>query len=52
MIVVCEYFEDNRVELLPDFYYSYPNMMKFDQLMNSVNVELLKKTFRPMRYYL
>ena len=24
-------------------YYSYPNMMKFDQLMNSVNFELLKK---------
>ena len=37
MIMVCEYFTDSRVELLPDFYYSYPNMVKFDQLMNTVN---------------
>ena len=51
MIMVCEYFEDSWVEF-SDFYYSYPNMVKFDHLMNSVNVELLKKTFHPMRYYL
>ena len=43
MIIVCEYFRDTRVELLPDFYYSYPNMVKFDQLMNTVNFDLLKK---------
>ena len=43
MIMVCENFRDNRVELLPDFYYSYPIMLKFDQLMNTVNIELLKK---------
>ena len=52
MIMVCEYFRDSRVELLPEFYYSYPKMVKFDQLMNTVNIELLKKTFRPLRYYL
>ena len=43
MIMVCEYFEDSRVELLPDFYSSYPNMVKFGHLMNSVNFEVLKK---------
>ena len=42
MIMVCEYFEDCRLELLSDFYYSYPNMVKFDQLMNSVIFELKK----------
>ena len=42
MIMVCEYFKDSRVELLPDFKYSYPNMVKFDQLMNTVNFELFK----------
>ena len=40
MIMVCDYFRDSRVELLPDVYCSYPNMVKFDQLMN---FELLKK---------
>ena len=44
MILLCEYFKDSRVELLPDFYYSYPNMVKFDQLMNSVNTELPKNS--------
>ena len=39
MIMVCEYFRDSRVELLPDFYYLYPNI----EMMNSVNIELLKK---------
>ena len=43
MIMVCEYFTDSSVELLPDFYYLYPNMVKFDQLMNTVNFDLLKK---------
>ena len=43
MIMVCEYFRVSRVELFPDFYYSYLNMVKFDQLMNTVNIELLKK---------
>ena len=43
VIMVCEYFRDSRVKLLPDLYYSYPIMVKFDQLMNTVNIELLKK---------
>ena len=43
MIMVCEYFRNSREELLPDFHYSYPNMVKLDQLMKTVNFELLKK---------
>ena len=43
MIMVCEYSRDCRVGLLPDFYYWYPNMVKFYQLMNTVNFELLKQ---------
>ena len=43
MIMVCEYFRDSKVELLPDFYYSCPNTVKIDQLMSTVNFELLKK---------
>ena len=27
MIMVCEYFRDSTVELLPDLYYSYMNMV-------------------------
>ena len=43
LIMVCDYFRDNKVERLPKFFYWYPNMMNFDELMNSVNIELLKK---------
>ena len=47
VIMLGEYFKDSRVELLPDFSYLYPIMVKFDNLMDSVNIELLKKNFPP-----
>ena len=42
LLMVCETFRDKRVELIPKFFHSFPNIMKFDQLMNSMNIELLE----------
>ena len=42
LIMVCEKLREKRVELLPKFFNSKPNMIKFAQLMNTVNIELLK----------
>ena len=41
LVMVCETFRDKREELIPKFFHSFPNIMKFDQLMNSMNIELL-----------
>ena len=41
LVLVCETFRDKREKLIPKFFHSLPNIMKFDQLMNSMNIELL-----------
>ena len=41
LIMVCETFREKREELIPKFFHSFPNKSKFDQLMNSMNFQLL-----------
>ena len=41
-VMVCENFRDIREEFIPKFFQSFPNITKFDQLMNSMNIELLE----------
>ena len=43
LILVCENLRDKWVELVWHFSNLYPNKMKFDQLIDSVNNEFLKK---------
>ena len=42
LLLVCKKFRYEREKYLPVFFYMYPNLIKFDQLMNSVNVDLLR----------
>ena len=37
LLLTCNEFSEKREELLPEFLYEYPNVIKFDQLMNSTN---------------
>ena len=41
LVMVCKTFRDKKEELIPKFFHSFPNITKFDQLMNSMNIELL-----------
>ena len=35
-ILICEYFKEHRVKLLPSFYWKRPNIVKFYDLFNSI----------------
>ena len=37
MLLTCNEFGEKREELLLEFLYKYPNVIKFEQLMNSTN---------------
>ena len=41
LVMVCEIFRDKREEFIPKIFHSFPNITKFDQLMNSMNIELI-----------
>ena len=41
-VMVCENVRDIREKLIQKFFQSFPNITKFDQLMNSMNIELLE----------
>ena len=49
-VMVCETFRDKREELVPKFFHSFPNITKFDQLMTSMNIELIN--LRSVRCYM
>ena len=42
LLFVCKKFENRRKDLLPGLYHSFPNVIKYDQLMNTNNIKLLK----------
>ena len=42
LLFVCKKFENRRKILLPGLYQSFPNVIKYDQLMNTNNIKLLK----------
>ena len=42
LLFVCKKFENRRKILLPGLYQSSPNIIKYDQLMNTNNIKLLK----------
>ena len=42
LLFVCKKFENRRKTFLPGFYHSFPNVIKYDQLMNTNNIKLLK----------
>ena len=37
MLLTCNEFSEKREDLLLEFLYKYPNVIKFNQLMNSTN---------------
>ena len=42
LVLQCKSFDDKRKEFLPKYYYNYPNVIKYDQLMNVTDKNLLK----------
>ena len=38
----CESFDNKRKELLPEYFYNYPNDIRYDQLMNVTDKILLE----------
>ena len=40
LVLKCESFDDKRKEFLPKYYYNYPNIIKYDQLMNVTDKNL------------
>ena len=42
LVLQCESFDDRCKEFLPNYYYNYPNVIKYDQLMNVTDKNLLK----------
>lgn len=42
-ILECTYFVNDRKMFLPKRYYENPNIIKFNERMNTYNVEKLKK---------
>ena len=41
MLLVCPRFENERLRYLNRYYYSHPNILKFEQLMNSTSKKIL-----------
>ena len=42
LLFVCKKFENRRKILLPGLYQSFPNVIKYDHLMSTNNIKLLK----------
>ena len=43
LLLVCKFFRTDRERLLPQYFCYYPNLIKLDQLMNTVKIENLSK---------
>ncbi|MCG7879466.1 MAG: reverse transcriptase family protein [Candidatus Thiodiazotropha endolucinida] len=41
MVLVCKLFQEERAKYVKPYYYRYPNILKFQQLMNSTNKKIL-----------
>ena len=42
-LFVCPFFKEKRIELLPKYYYQFPNIIKYNELFNTSNKTLLLK---------
>lgn len=42
-VLICTAFSDHRKKFIPKYYYDYPSMFKFIQLLSSTNTKLLTK---------
>ena len=42
-ILVCKHFHEHRTKHIKPFYYRHPNILKFEQLMNTTNSKELKR---------
>ena len=42
-LFICPFFKEKRSELLPKYYFEFPNVNKFNELFNSSNKTLLLK---------
>ena len=42
-LFTCPYYQTKRTELLPKYYYKYPNVIKYNELLNTSERNLLLK---------
>jgi hypothetical protein len=41
-LMVCNYSTEKRKQLIPNYFHSYPNIIKYQELLKSSNSEILK----------
>jgi hypothetical protein len=51
-LMVCNYFTEKRKQLIPSYFHTYPNIIKYQKLLKSSNREILKNLSIFIAYFM